>query len=548
MHKLYLALCIITLFVFSHSSYADGCFIGKTANQSALTRDADVTEPNQNAFIAHYKGVEHLIIQVKYRGKLSEFLWLVPTPTKPVVERFENALFEELHEITAPPVNYWFSLDSKLHDLSFFMTASAAMGGMGHSVVNVIKQERIGIYDTVILTASKAQDLRDWLNDNGYPIPDTAVPIIADYLQRGWVFTAMRVNLQAVGSGWNGQEEGLLEPLHFTFASKEPIYPLKISSLNPGSSEILLYVAAENYVKSGMLKTEGTYSYFRPKAFVELDKAIIKEASERSGEMETREIIVDGKQVKVRVDSFGIYWHLTKLRSTCRSNEMTQDVTLEKSNQHVQPTPISAPLLDNIGLMGVYAFVAVQAYPYSMLVPVILALVYLRSSKAKQRIRLLAVVVTCGVWLYPPFMQTFAEVLAKVFNYRYISALIFRLPKPDDLNYIAYTDPIPVFFILLCISLLSLIVLTIFNVKAEKYKRHKALFIFGCVYTILASGFWFTGYSDMIVSCVEDTKSYAGFGILTIAIPLLVGLLVLLKARRGVTEKSLRKTGDVTSN
>ncbi|MDI6830660.1 MAG: hypothetical protein QME88_04920 [Actinomycetota bacterium] len=34
----------------------------------------------------------------------------------------------------------------------------------------------------------------------------------------------------------------MIDPLRFTFEAPEPVYPLRISSLNPGMTEVLLYV------------------------------------------------------------------------------------------------------------------------------------------------------------------------------------------------------------------------------------------------------------------------------------------------------------------
>ncbi len=489
MSRLWFVLFIIAFVFATTHCYADGCFIPKTANSIALTRDADITEPNQNAFILFQDNKEELIIQVKYRGKLSEFLWLVPTPSIPTVKRFENALFEELHEITAPPVNYWFNSDLKLHYISDFTNAEgSAMGGS--SAVNVIKQERTGIYDTTILKATNASDLQKWLNANGYPIPDSAVPVIADYLQRGWVFTAMRVNLQVANKSWKGQKEGLLEPLHFSFTTQKPVYPLKISSLNPGKSEILLYVAATNSVTSERLHTENNIIGYHINSCFEAN------------------IIPIG--------------YLTKLRGSFKSSDMTEDIVLEKSDIQVQPTPISPPLLENIGSMGLFTFLAVQSFPYSMLVPGVLALICLKASKPRQRMRLLSIGLICAIWVYlPTIWSSIVGDIVKLFDLRNLWASIFMLPGPDNAEYM-YPEPDVPYFKLTALALITLIVLTVICVRAAHEKRQKRLLIFGCMYALLTLGSHLIGYPANIAHYAHNLKSFSAYGVVTIV---LLGLL-----------------------
>lgn|GEM_PF-1347760 len=523
MYKIWFVFYILIAFICAQPCFADGCFIPKTANSIALTRDADITEPNQNAFIAFREGKEHLIIQVKYRGRLSEFLWLVPTPSKPTVKRFQNTLFEELHKFTALPVKYWFDSDRKILQYSYGLQGGAGMmGGPGLRggtplAVDVIKWERIGIYDTVILKSTNAVDLRKWLNDNGYPVPENAIPVLADYLKRGWVFTAMRVNIQTAKSGWKGQKEGLLEPLHFTFASEKPIYPLKISSLNPGRTEVLLYVTSYPFVSSRLLKTEGTYRGFQPILLLDRNEKgeVITDPPANYAKFGN-----DGKAKMLLRKEYSLFelseMALTKLRGTFKSSEMTQDITLEESRNWVSPIPISPPLLENIGSLGLFTFVAVQSFPYTMLVPAIMALICLKGSKPAQHLRLCAIGIICAVWLFLPSIRILGEpYVTRLLDFHYITAVIFRWSTLDIEDY-SYGDPYAVFYILISITLLITIVLTIFSIRSERNRRNKAMLLFGCVYAIFASVLQIIGYPANIARYAYDLQNFSVYGIISI--------------------------------
>ncbi|MBC7228904.1 MAG: DUF2330 domain-containing protein [Actinobacteria bacterium] len=67
-----------------------------------------------------------------------------------------------------------------------------------------------------------------------------------EYVRRGWFIAAMRLSPSRAEEEGEWQEyelsEGMIDPLRFTFEAPEPVYPLRISSLNPGMTEVLLYV------------------------------------------------------------------------------------------------------------------------------------------------------------------------------------------------------------------------------------------------------------------------------------------------------------------
>jgi hypothetical protein len=56
---------------------ADGVFV--------WNQGVDLYEPSQKAAILYDDGIEELVLQVKYKGKASDFGWLVPLPSRPEV-------------------------------------------------------------------------------------------------------------------------------------------------------------------------------------------------------------------------------------------------------------------------------------------------------------------------------------------------------------------------------------------------------------------------------------------------------------------------------
>lgn len=93
-----------------------------------------------------------------------------------------------------------------------------------------------------------------------------------------------------------------LTPVSFTFETMEPIYPLKISSINGGETEVLLYTFANSYLTGGDLQLE----YAGKPSLGEQSSAL--------------EDLLSGKTSNS---------NLTKLRGTYKAKEMTSDVVLK---------------------------------------------------------------------------------------------------------------------------------------------------------------------------------------------------------------------------
>jgi hypothetical protein len=122
---------------------------------------------------------------------------------------------------------------------------STAKAKGGSDSVEVLDRQLAGVFETTTLTARDPGALRDWLNTNGYVLPKDVEPVIADYLRDGWVFVASKVRRDATST-----EAGSLHPLSFTFAAKEPVYPLRLTGVGNGNLEVDLFVFGPERAKA----------------------------------------------------------------------------------------------------------------------------------------------------------------------------------------------------------------------------------------------------------------------------------------------------------
>ena len=339
----------------------DGCYIPRLDAASArASYSADISEPEQKAAIAYLEGQERLILQVSYKGKASEFVWLVPTPSKPTVVKCDFPVFHTLHQATLPRVKYWFDVDIRMHDL---LRARGSKSAKSPSSVEVMEQKSLGFYDVAVLRAGKSADLISWLKTNGYMVKPAMEPVLSDYINRGWVFTAAKIR--------PGESvcEGQLDALQFDFRSSKPIYPLKISSLNPGRTKLLLYVLSEHRVDASALKTVLVGSEFdRNRMFNPYRCESV--------------FNWDGKRYDFHAPPY-----MTKLTGNLSAKQMQDDIILRRSRTDdiVEPT-VPAPFWENFGSVVAFALTAILLPPWSLVtVAVCLGTGFTRWGRRKQK-------------------------------------------------------------------------------------------------------------------------------------------------------------------
>ncbi|MGB2938663.1 MAG: DUF2330 domain-containing protein, partial [Phycisphaerae bacterium] len=330
---------------------ADGVFV--------WNEGVDLVAPSQIGVILHDEGTEELVLQVKYQGPARDFAWLVPLPAAPEVKAVKSDLFAELSQYTQRRERW--------------------VGHHGRAVegeVQVLERKKVSIYDVAVLKAKGSAVLMAWLKENGYNLPKKATPVVADYVKRGWVFTAVRIHPDDQKL-WDEKHPGggTLVPLKFSFASDRIVYPLKISSLNAAETEVLLYVFGEDVVVHPDLEAQAPRAgefYYCQLEVKENHEKLARERFQQHFDFEKRFFRAVGpgelpacKEVLPRLAKKRFF--LSKLRNTYRTKEMTEDLLLvppekldradRKAFALRQPRPFENSLLlrvhdETVGLIG----------------------------------------------------------------------------------------------------------------------------------------------------------------------------------------------------
>lgn len=191
----------------------------------------------------------HMHVRLTYQGPPTEFAWLLPAPPDVETELSSEQLFTLLDAQYGPLFNLVQEFDdSCLQANNRFAgggvaeaapQADDADGAGGDPGVAVLSREAVGPYDRVVLAAASVQDLRDWLDENEFAVPEGIDPTLQPYLEMGSVFVAIKL--------LPGGNEGDVSPLHLSFTSDKaavPIVPTQVAANN--DMGVIVHVLDDN--------------------------------------------------------------------------------------------------------------------------------------------------------------------------------------------------------------------------------------------------------------------------------------------------------------
>jgi hypothetical protein len=122
---------------------------------------------------------------------------------------------------------------------------AGSLGLAGMDRVDVLDRRLVGIYETTTIASRDPQALQAWLRKNGFAISTNSEPVIASYVQDGWIFVAARVRRDQSDLGTSTPH-----PLSFVFKTRRPVYPMRLTGVDNGRLEVALYVFGPSRAKA----------------------------------------------------------------------------------------------------------------------------------------------------------------------------------------------------------------------------------------------------------------------------------------------------------
>ena len=193
-----------------------------------------------------------LSMQNDYKGPLEDFAMVVPVPVvlhEGDVKTLPKQVFDHVDTLGSPRlVEYW-EQDPCPEPAPERSKRRLEGRGAGiappASVATDTKKDTVKIeakfdvaeYQILILSATEAAGLQDWLTSNHYKIPDGAEPLLRPYVEAGSKFFVARVDPKkvAVVDG-----HAALSPLRFHYDSEDFSLPIRLGMANSSGKQDLI--------------------------------------------------------------------------------------------------------------------------------------------------------------------------------------------------------------------------------------------------------------------------------------------------------------------
>jgi hypothetical protein len=191
-----------------------GCF-GPSETQQV------VTDHRMAMFIGARESI--LWDQIRYSGRPEDFSWVLPVSGDVRVEIASGEFFDTLEALSAVTVRGPFINGSCGGGFGgpFRSSAPSAGEAADHAdPVQVVREEVVGPYQTVVLRSTDAGALTTWLRSNAYAIPASIESVIQYYVDRHSDFVALRLR--------PGEGVGAMQPVRIRYATANMVLPLRM--------------------------------------------------------------------------------------------------------------------------------------------------------------------------------------------------------------------------------------------------------------------------------------------------------------------------------
>ena len=165
-------------------------------------------------------------IQINYTGEAKDFAWVIPVASQPEITLAPGAMFNEIGMATQPQYYLnWNYDDGVCGWWQYEIAADGARPGPPNagSGVEVVDEQEVGPYQTATLKSNDAQELWQWLSDNGFDQPEASIPLIEHYLAQQMFFVAMKLKQDA--------SAGDIQPVTLTMDEDAPCVPLVLTQV-----------------------------------------------------------------------------------------------------------------------------------------------------------------------------------------------------------------------------------------------------------------------------------------------------------------------------
>ncbi|MFJ7779181.1 DUF2330 domain-containing protein [Streptomyces yangpuensis] len=221
-------------------AYACGCGAMIPDGQSRIGVDRETS-------VVRWDGrTEQIVMRFTVGGNAQRAAWIMPVPGRATVELGDGDMFDELRELTRPERKTRSHFWPRNGDWPFSSGRGDSAGAPAPGAappVGVVGREQLGDFDVARLTATDPDALKNWLESNGFRLPDRLATEVRPYVDQHWEYVAVRL---APRGGQGKVLRGDLDPLKIRFDSDRLVYPMRLSRMARTPQSLGLYVLADH--------------------------------------------------------------------------------------------------------------------------------------------------------------------------------------------------------------------------------------------------------------------------------------------------------------
>ena len=212
------------------------------------TADQPLTNKASRVVLVHQDGHTLVTMASDVHGDPREFALVIPVPTvirREQVRVVKPEIVEHLADYTKPRLVQYFDSDPCAPPPMYAagaampVPAPAPMMLTRHAAVRVEAAFSVEEYDIKVLAATESDGLIDWLNHNGYRMPNEAGPVIGSYLRQHMHFFVAKVNLDRM----KNNSTGFLRPIRVSYDTPKFMLPIRLGTVNADGPQDMIVLA-----------------------------------------------------------------------------------------------------------------------------------------------------------------------------------------------------------------------------------------------------------------------------------------------------------------
>jgi MYXO-CTERM domain-containing protein len=173
-------------------------------------------------------GTVTAIINIRYSGPASSFAWLLPLQAAPEeIDVAPSSVFVNVDRLTAPQFqisrfeqNGVCSRDRL--EIGLF-EEDAIFKAAEPPPVQVLSEQQVGPYESVVLDSQDADRVRAWLVDHDYQVTDQMMDAVTPYIAKGDALLALRLE--------KDRTTGDIQPISLKMRGNEVCVPIRLTAI-----------------------------------------------------------------------------------------------------------------------------------------------------------------------------------------------------------------------------------------------------------------------------------------------------------------------------